>query len=74
FFAPSQKFKILTIPNVLGLGKLNKLGFAKKHDGHKVYAMSMFDRFFSHQLENSKYRQFQISKGSHLCPVSQSHE
>ncbi|URE45999.1 hypothetical protein MUK42_23700, partial [Musa troglodytarum] len=31
FFAPSRKFKILTIPNLLGLGKLNNLGFTKKN-------------------------------------------
>ncbi|URE45231.1 hypothetical protein MUK42_31699, partial [Musa troglodytarum] len=55
FFAPSQKFKILTIPNLLGLGKLYNLGFAKKRDGHKVCAMSMFDRFFLHHLKNLKY-------------------
>ncbi|URD74368.1 hypothetical protein MUK42_33770, partial [Musa troglodytarum] len=54
-FAPFQKFKILTIPNLLGLGKLNNLSFVKKHDCHKVCAKSMFDRFFSHHLENSKY-------------------
>ncbi|URD88817.1 hypothetical protein MUK42_14256, partial [Musa troglodytarum] len=55
FCTPAQKFKILIIPNLLGIGKLYNLGFAKKHDGHKVYAKSMFDRFFVHRLENSKY-------------------
>ncbi|URE42263.1 hypothetical protein MUK42_23703, partial [Musa troglodytarum] len=55
FFAPYQKFKILTIPNLLGLGKLNNLGFAKKCDGHKVCPKSMFDQFFLHHLKNSKY-------------------
>ncbi|URE47778.1 hypothetical protein MUK42_31709, partial [Musa troglodytarum] len=55
FFAPSQKFKILTLPNLLGLGKLNNLSFVKKYDGHKICTKSIFDRFFSHHLENSKY-------------------
>ncbi|RWW42610.1 hypothetical protein BHE74_00051828 [Ensete ventricosum] len=31
FRAPSQNFKILALPN---------LGFAKKHDSHKLYAKS----------------------------------
>ncbi|URE47737.1 hypothetical protein MUK42_33242, partial [Musa troglodytarum] len=55
FFALSRKFKILIIPNLLCLGKLNNLGFTKKYDGHKVCTKSMFDRFFSHHLENLKY-------------------
>ncbi|URD86035.1 hypothetical protein MUK42_24774, partial [Musa troglodytarum] len=55
FFAPSQKFKILTIPNLLGLGKLYNLIFTKKRDNHKVCAKSMFDRFFTQHLVNSKY-------------------
>ncbi|URE43641.1 hypothetical protein MUK42_33146 [Musa troglodytarum] len=55
FLAPSKKFKILTIPNLLDLGKWNNLGFTKKCDGHKVCTKSKFDRFFSHHLENSKY-------------------
>ncbi|URE42262.1 hypothetical protein MUK42_23703, partial [Musa troglodytarum] len=56
FFAPSQKFKILTIPNLLGLGKLYNLGYAKKRDGHKVCTKSKFDQFFfSYHLDNSKY-------------------
>ncbi|URD87997.1 hypothetical protein MUK42_26151, partial [Musa troglodytarum] len=55
FCAPSQKFKILTILNLLGLGKLCNLGFTKKFNGNKVCAKSMFDRFFLHCLKNSKY-------------------
>ncbi|URE49588.1 hypothetical protein MUK42_32443, partial [Musa troglodytarum] len=46
FCAPSRKFKILTIPNLLGLGKLYNQGFTKKRDGHKIYAKSIFDQFF----------------------------
>ncbi|URE04714.1 hypothetical protein MUK42_20922 [Musa troglodytarum] len=45
FCTPSRKFKILTIPNLFVIRKLYNLSFAKKHDGHKVYAKSMFDRF-----------------------------
>ncbi|URE12017.1 hypothetical protein MUK42_14649, partial [Musa troglodytarum] len=43
FHVPSRKFKILTIPNIFGIGKLYNLGFAKKYDGHKVCTKSMFD-------------------------------
>ncbi|CAL9070999.1 unnamed protein product, partial [Musa textilis] len=42
FFVPSRKFKILTIPNLLGQGNLYKLGFAKKRDSHKVCEKLMF--------------------------------
>ncbi|RRT65716.1 hypothetical protein B296_00000291 [Ensete ventricosum] len=35
FHASSQKFKILTIPNVLAHGKLYEHGFTKKCDSHK---------------------------------------
>ncbi|URD90042.1 hypothetical protein MUK42_31140, partial [Musa troglodytarum] len=55
FCAPSHKLKILTIPNLLILGKLYNLVFVKNRDGHKVYTKSMFDRFFAHYLENSKF-------------------
>ncbi|URD88768.1 hypothetical protein MUK42_25972 [Musa troglodytarum] len=55
FCEPYQKFKILTILNLLGLEKLYNLGFATKRDGHKVCINSMFDRFFVYHLENSKY-------------------
>ncbi|URD87009.1 hypothetical protein MUK42_30614 [Musa troglodytarum] len=51
----SRKLKILTIPNLLGLGKLYKLSFAKKCDGYKVCVKSMFDQLFTHYLDNSKY-------------------
>ncbi|RRT31721.1 hypothetical protein B296_00053121 [Ensete ventricosum] len=58
FHALSQKFKILAIHNVLARGKSYEHGFTKKHDGHKLYAESSFDRFFVHRLENSKYWSF----------------
>ncbi|RWV77249.1 hypothetical protein GW17_00061945, partial [Ensete ventricosum] len=58
----SRKFKILAIPNVLAHGKSYEHGFAKKHDGHKLYgkshAESSFDRFFVHHLRNLKYWPF----------------
>ncbi|RRT36047.1 hypothetical protein B296_00050026, partial [Ensete ventricosum] len=38
FRAPSQKFKILAIPDVLAHGKSYEHGFAKKLDGHKLCA------------------------------------
>ncbi|RRT62212.1 hypothetical protein B296_00010220, partial [Ensete ventricosum] len=59
FLAPSQKFKILVIPNVLAHGKSYEYGFMKKCDGHKLCAKSCakssFDQFFVHHLRNSKY-------------------
>ncbi|RRT60476.1 hypothetical protein B296_00038522, partial [Ensete ventricosum] len=59
FRAPSRKFKILAIPNVLAYGKSYEHDFMKKYDGHKLYAKSRvksnFDQFFMHQLGNSKY-------------------
>ncbi|RWV82734.1 hypothetical protein GW17_00055743, partial [Ensete ventricosum] len=55
FRAPSRKFKILAIPDVLAHGKSYEHGFMKKCDGHKLCAESCFDRFFVHRLENSKY-------------------
>ncbi|RWV96358.1 hypothetical protein GW17_00040943 [Ensete ventricosum] len=59
FHAPSQKLKILAIPNVLAHGKSYELGFMKKYDGHKLCvksrSKSTFDRFFVHHLGNSKY-------------------
>ncbi|RZS16612.1 hypothetical protein BHM03_00048632 [Ensete ventricosum] len=36
FHAPSRKFKILAIPDVLANGKSYEHGFVKKHDGHKL--------------------------------------
>ncbi|RRT68158.1 hypothetical protein BHE74_00046976, partial [Ensete ventricosum] len=58
FCPPSQKFKILAIPNILALGKSYEHGFMKKCDGHKLCAKSSFDRFFMHRLRNSKYWPF----------------
>ncbi|RZS16110.1 hypothetical protein BHM03_00048050, partial [Ensete ventricosum] len=59
FRAPSQKFKILAIPNVLAYGKSYEHDFMKKHDGHKLCVTlrvkSSFDRFVMERLENSKY-------------------
>ncbi|RRT31125.1 hypothetical protein B296_00059150, partial [Ensete ventricosum] len=55
FRAPSQKFKILAIHNVLAHGKSFEHRFMKKRDGHKLCAESSFDRFFVHRHENSKY-------------------
>ncbi|RZR96893.1 hypothetical protein BHM03_00025975 [Ensete ventricosum] len=56
--APSQKFKILAILNVLANGKSYEHGFTKKYDSHKLCAESSFDRYFVHHLRNSKYWSF----------------
>ncbi|RWV78522.1 hypothetical protein GW17_00060509, partial [Ensete ventricosum] len=71
FRAPSRKFKILAIPNILAHGKSYEHGFMKKCDGHKLCAMSRFDRFFMHRLRNSKYWSFPIysSMGSHTSMI-----
>ncbi|RWW61656.1 hypothetical protein BHE74_00031282 [Ensete ventricosum] len=58
FHAPSQKFKILDIPNVLTHGKSYEHSFTKKCDGHKLCTKLSFDRFFVHRLRNSKYWTF----------------
>ncbi|RWV78104.1 hypothetical protein GW17_00060976, partial [Ensete ventricosum] len=58
FPAPSKKFTILAIPNVLVHEKSYEHGFVKKRDGYKLYAEPSFDRFFVHCLENSKYWPF----------------
>ncbi|RRT39692.1 hypothetical protein B296_00044697, partial [Ensete ventricosum] len=62
FHAPSLKFKILAICNVLAHGKSYKHDFMKKRDGHKVCtksrAKSSFDQFFMQRLRNSKYWPF----------------
>ncbi|RRT31106.1 hypothetical protein B296_00058363 [Ensete ventricosum] len=55
FRAPSQKFKILPIHDVLAHGKSYEHGFTKKCDGHKHCSGSSFDRFFVHHVRNSKY-------------------
>ncbi|RWW43414.1 hypothetical protein BHE74_00050930, partial [Ensete ventricosum] len=36
FRAPSRKFKILAIPDILAHGKSYDHGFVKKYDGHKL--------------------------------------
>ncbi|RRT55000.1 hypothetical protein B296_00031534, partial [Ensete ventricosum] len=62
FRAPSQKFKILAIPDVLAHGKSYEHGFTIKYDGHKLCtklrADSSFYRFFVHSLKNLKYWSF----------------
>ncbi|RRT31833.1 hypothetical protein B296_00051509 [Ensete ventricosum] len=62
FYAPSQTFKILAIPDMLAHGKSYEHGFTKKRDGHKLcaksHADSSFDRFFVYHLGNSKYWPF----------------
>ncbi|RZS25728.1 hypothetical protein BHM03_00058963 [Ensete ventricosum] len=58
FRAPSQKFKILAIPNILAHGKSYEHGFSKKCDGHKLCVKSSFDWFFVHRLKNLKYWPF----------------
>ncbi|RWV78165.1 hypothetical protein GW17_00060911 [Ensete ventricosum] len=58
FCAPSWKFKILAIHDVLAHGKSYEQGFTKKCDGHKLCAESSFDRFYVHSLGNSKYWSF----------------
>ncbi|RWW55282.1 hypothetical protein BHE74_00038085, partial [Ensete ventricosum] len=67
FRAPSQKFKILAIHDILAHGKSYEHGFMKKHDGHKLCgkspAESSFDRFFMHRLENSNYSSFPMYHG-----------
>ncbi|RWV86647.1 hypothetical protein GW17_00051426, partial [Ensete ventricosum] len=58
FLAPSRKFKILAIPNILANGKSYEHDFVKKYDGHKLCAKSSFDQFFVHHLINLKYWPF----------------
>ncbi|RWW37084.1 hypothetical protein BHE74_00057842, partial [Ensete ventricosum] len=62
FHAPSRKFKILVIPDILAHCKSYEHGFPKKCDGHKLgtklHAKSSFDRFFVYHLGNSKYWPF----------------
>ncbi|RRT31219.1 hypothetical protein B296_00053403, partial [Ensete ventricosum] len=53
-----RKFKILASNNVLAHGKSFEHGFRKKCDGHKLCAVSSFDRFFVLRLGNSKYLSF----------------
>ncbi|RWV96360.1 hypothetical protein GW17_00040939 [Ensete ventricosum] len=67
FRAPSQKFKILVIPNVLAHSKSYEHCFMKKCDGHKISAMSRvkssFDRFSVHHLEIQNDGHSQSSHG-----------
>ncbi|RZS21252.1 hypothetical protein BHM03_00053873 [Ensete ventricosum] len=61
FRAPSRKFKILAIHDVLAHGTSYEHGFTKKCDGHKLCTESRFNRFFVHRVGNSKYRSFPSS-------------
>ncbi|RRT33216.1 hypothetical protein B296_00042735, partial [Ensete ventricosum] len=58
FREPSQKFKILAIPNVFAHGKSYEHHFVTKRNGHKVCTKlrvkSPFDRFFVQRLGNSQ--------------------
>ncbi|RWW69711.1 hypothetical protein BHE74_00022677, partial [Ensete ventricosum] len=62
FRAPSRKFKILALPDVLAHGKSYEHSLMKKCKGHKLCvksrAKSSFDRFFVHHFRNSKYCPF----------------
>ncbi|RWV80696.1 hypothetical protein GW17_00057988 [Ensete ventricosum] len=62
--APSRKFKILAIPNVLAHWKSYEHGFTKKLDGHKLCSKSSrklsFDWYFMPRLRNSKHRPFSV--------------
>ncbi|RRT35011.1 hypothetical protein B296_00034996 [Ensete ventricosum] len=46
FRAPSRKFKILAIPDVLGHGKSYEYDFAKKLNSHKLCAKSRTESIF----------------------------
>ncbi|RWW37616.1 hypothetical protein BHE74_00057248 [Ensete ventricosum] len=52
FRAPSRKFKILAIHNILAHGKSYEHGFTKKYDGHKLCGKLNFDRFFNKTIIN----------------------
>ncbi|RZS24664.1 hypothetical protein BHM03_00057760 [Ensete ventricosum] len=62
FRAPSQKFKILAIPDVLAHGMSYKHAFAKKCDGHKNYAKSpesSFDWFYVvSEIQNTSHSRY----------------
>ncbi|RRT48873.1 hypothetical protein B296_00050075 [Ensete ventricosum] len=62
FCAPSQKFKILAIPNLLAYGNSYEHYFMKKCNGHKLCTKSCvkssFEQFFVLHLGNSKYWPF----------------
>ncbi|RRT80821.1 hypothetical protein B296_00007407 [Ensete ventricosum] len=55
FRAPSRKFKILAIRNLLAMGSHTSMVHATVIKSH---AKSSFDRFFVHRLRNSKYWPF----------------
>ncbi|RZR96092.1 hypothetical protein BHM03_00025053 [Ensete ventricosum] len=72
FHVPSQKFKILSNPNVLAHGKSYEHGFTKKCDGHKIYvksrAESSFDLFY---VQSQKFKILAILDGlAHMSRVS----
>ncbi|RWW38514.1 hypothetical protein BHE74_00056244, partial [Ensete ventricosum] len=77
FYAPSRKFKILAIPNVIAHEKSYEDGFTNKLDGHILCARSRvessFDRAFVCQLGNSKYWPFSayLPMGSRTSTDSQ---
>ncbi|RZS27525.1 hypothetical protein BHM03_00061020, partial [Ensete ventricosum] len=62
FRAPSRKFIILAIPDILAHFKSYELGFTKKCIGHKLCmelrVESSFDQFFMYHFGNSKYWPF----------------
>ncbi|RWW61867.1 hypothetical protein BHE74_00031047, partial [Ensete ventricosum] len=62
FRAPSRKFKILAIPNILAHGKSYEHGFMKKCDGHKLCAMS-YGKSYEHSYAK-KYDSHKLSAKS----------
>ncbi|RZS03186.1 hypothetical protein BHM03_00033332, partial [Ensete ventricosum] len=56
--ALSQKFKILSIPNIFDYGKSYEHGFTKIQNVHKLCSNLRFDQFFVYYLRNSKYFPF----------------
>ncbi|RWV78163.1 hypothetical protein GW17_00060902 [Ensete ventricosum] len=50
FRAPSQKFKILAIHDVLAHGKSYEHGFMKKCDGHKLCAWEVVQARFRKKI------------------------
>ncbi|RRT46835.1 hypothetical protein B296_00025002, partial [Ensete ventricosum] len=45
FHSPSQKLKILAIPNILDHWKSYELGFTKKRDDHNLFLVSKDNAF-----------------------------
>ncbi|RWW69708.1 hypothetical protein BHE74_00022673 [Ensete ventricosum] len=72
FLAPSRKFKILAIPNVLAHGKSYEYGFMKKCDDHKLCTKSSVNRVFMHHIGNLKYWLFlmYLPMGTRMSMVS----